>query len=368
MPAIARGQENTTSILNWFVTVNGALTDMHEVGYQIYDITGGLPGTQIFPTTPGDWEDVSSAPGNFSVGSYYAYDSGNTQGWTPDLAEPIGTHRIVWRWKVSAASPYQSGQEDFEVLVQSAGSSADLYISVQDIRDLGMPNPPDDDTVLATIEVWQAFLERACRQWFVPKAMILSVDGTDSDTIHLGVPIISIDYVKLNDDPAELDTELYRVYNATRYPDDRRNPRIKLVPHHDLDIYTMPVSDYSLRFRKGRQNQEIKGTFGFVEEDGSVPKLIKRALTKLVVEKLTYPIFVATGGTAPPTNNAPASVGDLLEEWTDGHKIKYNAVKPETKPRAPGLTGITDDPEIHDIIRLYRAPIGIATPAHQSYR
>ena len=46
MPTLARGQENTPSILNWFISINGVLTDAYEVGYQIYDITGGLPGTQ----------------------------------------------------------------------------------------------------------------------------------------------------------------------------------------------------------------------------------------------------------------------------------------------------------------------------------
>ena len=43
MPALARGQENTPSIINWFITVNNVLTDAYEVGYQIWDITGGLP-------------------------------------------------------------------------------------------------------------------------------------------------------------------------------------------------------------------------------------------------------------------------------------------------------------------------------------
>jgi len=28
MPAIARGQENSPSLINWFVTINGILTDM----------------------------------------------------------------------------------------------------------------------------------------------------------------------------------------------------------------------------------------------------------------------------------------------------------------------------------------------------
>jgi hypothetical protein len=368
MPALARGQENTTGIINWFLTVNGVLTDAAVVEFRIFDITGGLPGTQVFPATVGDWEDVSNAPGHFSVGSYYAYDNANAQGWTPPLTQPIGTHRIEWRWKITAGAPYQSGAEDFEVLVQSAGSSADLYAAVSDVRAVGLDaSIADDDTVLAALEIWQAFLERATRQWFVPKSIVLKVDGTDSDTIHFGVPIISIDYVRLNDDPNNLDTALYRVYNAVRYPDDRRNPRIKLVNERELDIYTAPIVGRQQRFRKGRQNQEIKGTFGYVEDDGSVPKLIKRALVKLVVEKLTHPIYTAGGSPTAAPPSPPPILGEVLEEWTDGHKLKYGTVGSETTPRAIGLVGMTNDQEIHDIIKLYKAPLGIATPAHPSY-
>lgn len=368
MPALARGQENTKSILNWFITVNGVLTDAYEIGFQIFDITDGLPGTQIFPTTLGDWEDVTSAPGNFSSGSYYAYDNAAGNGYTPLLTAAIGTHRIYWRWKISAGAPYQQDAEDFEVLVQSAGSTVDTYITIQDVRDAGLTDTTlyPDDSVLASIELWQAILERACRQWFVPKTLVLSVDGTDSDTIHFGVPIIEIDYIKINNSATELDAGLYRVYKGTTYPDDRRNPRIKLVSSHEFrDIFTAPLQNGDSRFRKGRQNQEIKGMFGFVESDMSVPRPIQRALLKLVIEKITKPVYVDPGSTpAQP----PPIIGSVLEEVTDGHKKKYGKAGAEVSKRSPFMTGITDDQEIIEIIKMYRAPIGCATPAHPSYK
>jgi len=365
MPALARGQENTPSILNWFTTVNGVLTDMYEVGFQIWDITGGLPGDVVFPT-PGDandWEDVTIAPGKYSVGHYYAYDNTNAQGYTPDIGQPIGTHRIKWRWKSSAAAPYQSDAEDFEVLVQSAGGSADWYISVDDVRDEGLLEADYPDAkVIAYIEMWQQILERICRQWFNARTLILQIDGNDSDTIHFGVPIISIDYLKLNERTDELDTSFYKVYSGNQWPDDRGNPRVKLIgPEYDRDIFLSPVTWGRLRFRKGRQNQEFKGTFGYVESDGSTPKAISRALLKLVVEKLTTPIYSTTGG------SSPSLLGMVLEEKTDGHSIKYGYPGGEPTSRRPGLTGITQDPEILDIFKLYRAPLGVATPAHWSY-
>lgn len=367
MPAISRDQENRTDLINWFISINGVLTDAYQIEYRIFDIIAGLPGTQIFPVTPGDYEDVTNAPGKFSTGSYYAYDNTAGTGWTPAVANPIGTHRIEWRWKASASSPFQAGFEDFEVLPASVGGSADTYCSVQDIRDAGLTDTGlyPDAAVLAAIELWQAFLERSCRQWFNNRTLLLKFDGTDSDTLHFGVPIIDIDYLKLNDSTTELDTNYYRVYNSKSYPDDRRNPRIKLRSQYDFaDIYTAPLESRNLRFRKGRQNQEIKGTFGFVEEDGSTPKLIKRALCKLVVEKLTNPIVpLATPAAAPP----PIVAGALLEEVTDGHKLKYADTTKFSERRPSPYMGITSDQEILDIIKMYRAPIGIATPAHPSH-
>lgn len=362
MPALSRGQENTPSIINWFTTINGVLTDMFEVGFQIYDISGGLPGIQVFPSTPGDWEDMSSGNGHYSVGHYYAYDNANVQGWTPELTEPIGTHRIQWRWKVTAAAPYQSDAEDFEVLVQSAGSSSDWYISVDDVRNAGLLEADHSDAdVIAAIEMWQQFLERACRQWFNARSMIFQVDGTDSDTLHFGVPIITIDYLKINDRTDEFDPELYRVYSGNKYPDDRGNPRIKLVaPYVRRDIF-VSYGDGRTKFRKGRLNQEIKGTFGYLESDGSTPKMISRALLKTVIAKLTTPVY-SPSGTAPPS-----ILGMVLKEKTDGHSIEYGTPGGEVSKRRPGLSGIIQDPEVLDIIKLYKAPIGIATPAHWSY-
>lgn len=366
MPALAREQENEISIVNWFTTVNGVLTDMHECAFRIFDISGGLPGTQIFPTTPGDYEDVTNAPGKFSTGSYYAYDNTAGTGWTPAVDATIGTHRIYWKWKATAGSPYQEDAEDFEILASSVGSTTDGYITVQDVRDEGVTAAiADDDKVLAYISCWQEMIDRACRQWFLPRTLTLNFDGNDSNTLFFGVPIISIEYIKLNDSTAELDPLYYRVYSGRSYPDDRRNPRIRLKERSDFrDIYDAPTY-YNRKFYKGAQNQEVKGVFGFVEDDGTTPCMIKRALTKLVIEKLTNPIFHdPTAGAAPPVS---PTLGPLLEEWTDGHKLKYGYAGGETAARKPGMSGITQDPEILDIIRMYRAPLGLATPAHWSW-
>lgn len=369
MVAIARGQENTSDRINWFITVNSVLTDAAEVGFRILDITGGLPGTQVFPVAAGTFEPVTTAPGKFNVGSYHAYDNGGGVGWTPGLAEPLGTHKIEWRWKTFAGSAFQLGAEEFEVLNESAGSSDDTYCTLADIRAEGItPAMADDQKVLDTIAVCQEFLDRACRQWFIPKQLVLGIDGTDSDTLHFGVPIILIDSIKLNNSPDILDPTYFRVYNQRVYPDDRRNPRIKLIRADEIrDIYTSPHPFDRLKFRKGRQNQQIIGSFGFLEPDGTTPKLIKRALCKLTILKLQKPLFVDPAVQPAAIPPAPPIVGPLIEEETDDHRQKYAQAGGTIAPRRPGLTGITDDQEILDIIALYKAPIGVATPAHWSY-
>lgn len=244
-----------------------------------------------------------------------------------------------------------------------------LYVSVDDVRAEGLEDPPFSDAQIeAAIKTWQAFLERACRQWFYPIELELNVDGTDSDLMAFGVPIISIGEVRLNGDTKALDPFYYKVYNSLTYPADRQNPRIQLIDnrHQEMDIFTAPLRDGRLIFRKGRQNQYIRGTFGYVEADGSPPELIKRALLKLVIEKLTKPLYAAAGAITPAP--PPVLTGVLLEEWTDAHKVRYGQSGGPLKARAPGLAGITDDQEILNIIKLYKAPIGVATVAGPSYR
>jgi len=365
MPALARNQENTPSIINWFTTVNGTLTDMYEVGFQIWDISGGLPGTQIFPSTPGGWETVTGTDGHYSVGHYYSFDTDEDAGWTPSLGTTIGTHRVLWRWKATAGAPYQSGSEDFEILPESAGGTEDWYITVQDVRNAGLSAEDYPEAkVVAAIELWQRFLERACRQWFNARTLTFQVDGNDSDTLLFGVPIISIDYLKLNGSDSELDTAYYKSYSGNSYPDDRANPCIKLIgPFECRNIFTGPLEGTRMRFLKGRKNQEIKGTFGYVEEDGQTPKMISRALLLLVCEKLITPAFPEAAGSSILH---PSSVS-VQSETTDGHSISYKTLISNFQTRRSGLSGITQNAEVLDIIKLYRAPLGIASPSHWSF-
>lgn len=367
MPALGRGQSSdcTTPILDIFTKVNGVPADVSEVAFQIFEkvTTPGSP-IQVYPTVLGTRQTVNTnlcpAGGKIQTGRYHA-------DYMVPLTALIGTHEIRWYFKLLPSSPEQQFFEEFEVLGAPVASVDDTYISVSDVRALGLnTDPPSDAQIQASICLWQTFIDRATRQWFRSIELELELDGTDSDALHFGVPIISIEEVRINDETDALATDKYRVYSAVRYPFDKQNPRIKLVDvmQDRRDIYTAPLRAGRTIFRKGRQNQYVKGMFGCIDEDGAAPALIRHALAKLVVEKLNAPIVPGSTGVSVP----PILKGVILEEKTDGHSIKYAQSGGKTRERAPGLTGITDDQEILDIIRLYKAPIGLATPANPSYR
>lgn len=237
------------------------------------------------------------------------------------------------------------------------------YITVSQVRDAGLTDPPySDAAITAAIALWQAVIEEVTRQWFYSRAVEWYLDGTDAAVLHFHVPIIDIEEVRLNGSTTPLDATLYRVYNTT---EDRRNPRIKLVDamNNNLDIFTAPMVNGRLIFRKGRQNQYVRGHFGYLE-DGGVPLPIQRALLLLVIEKLTTPIY---GGSSSGSSSS-GQVGPVIEEGTDGHYVKYAQVGGTVvNRRASPLDGFTNNPEVKAILRLYRGPVPIAAPAHASY-
>jgi hypothetical protein len=352
--------------LDIFTKVNGMLTDISALEFQIFEkVTNPGSPIQVFPSTIGARQPVNlalcPAGGKLSTGRYHAT-------YTVPLTAVLGTWEVRWYFKLLPTSPEQQFFEEFEVLAAPAAATVNDYVTVSDVRAAGLNvDPPSDSDIQTAICVWQEFIDRATRQWFRPIPLELYLDGTDSDAIHFGVPIISIDEIRINNEETPLDASRYKVYNAQRYPDHKGNPRIKLVDSLEShrDIYTAPMRTGRSLFRKGRQNQYVKGVFGYVTETGAPPAMIQRALIKLVVEKLARPI----AGTPPPGLVPPLVQGIVKEEWTDGHRIRYEYPGGPLASRQGGpLAGITNDPEIHAILRMYRAPIGVATQANPSYR
>lgn len=230
-----------------------------------------------------------------------------------------------------------------------------LYISVEEVRAAGLGASLPEDAILGAIRTWQSFIERACRQWFYPRELEFFFDAPNSTILHFGVPVISIHSLTLHGSAQPLDQSLYLIEGDGSASDGRHNPCIRLLNEGSRSIYATP---YRPPFFLGRARHFIRGVFGYVEPNGGPPPLIQRALLKLVIEKLAKPVYPQPGVfIAPP----PLMQGVLREEWTDDHRMKFDPSGGPLKSRAPGLAGITDDPEVLGILRLYRAPIGIAS-------
>ena len=239
------------------------------------------------------------------------------------------------------------------------------YITVAECRALGISTDITDDAIAAAILVWTAFIDRATRQFFEPKTVTLDIDGNDSDTLFLPVPVISVTNLYINDDMVTaVPTDRYKVYNG-RGPidDDRRNPKLRLIRHPNIFIrpdvfYSGPV------FMKGSKNQRIVGSFGFTESDGSTPQLIKRAVAKMVKRSVEMDHEAAQNNGETPSQAA----GDVIMEITDGHTVQYGTNKSFGMPAGKmGTAAITNDPEVEKIIEMYRAPLAIAVPGSMSW-
>jgi hypothetical protein len=352
MPSIPRGQENTTSDINWFTSINGVKTDMYLVEFQIFCIEAGLPGTQIFPLS--GWEDVTDAPGRFAEGSYYAYDNTQGQGWTPDVTSDLGTYRIYWRWKYLSTSSYQTGEEDFEVLVESTGApgTETMYCTVQDLRDEGVPTSYSDSYLETIIQRVSRDIDRYTGRWFEARSLSYTLDGSGTVALLLEQPIISITEVQL-DGVAYASSDLI-VYNrhitqGLLSPDDRENPKIEIRQPYDDDL----LFKFGLTwFPKGQQNMQVEGVFGYTDYDGSsqgyTPLAIKQAAKMMAIRELT-PLY-----NADPTDERSGAWWRITSQRTRDQAITY------ANPVSLGSQGVgpfTGDPRIDNILLRYCAPL-----------
>ena len=216
------------------------------------------------------------------------------------------------------------------------------YISVADVRRLfGAADPPSDADIQLAIDIQQEQLENLTRNFFESRALTLELDGDDTDVLLLNVPIISVTNLFMNDDDNAADPTTYIVYNGRQKPqDDRFNPKIA-IKLFKRNIFQRVSQD---RFWAGHRNQKVEGTFGFLEADDTVPKLIQYALTKMVIRNLNQDFG--------DDSAVLSSSGKLIKETSDGHS--YELSEKAITSQSSGLTG---DTEIDRIILRYRMPI-----------
>lgn len=207
-----------------------------------------------------------------------------------------------------------------------------------------------EDEILAYVLDAMAFIDRHTRQWFNKRTFDSSnpvkIEGNNSQILFLPVPIISIDEIRKNGSTMALDQSFYRAAMSRTIPDDRRNPTIKLIADSD-DVLFISAG----LWMRGTIT-EIEGSFGFLEPDGSTPRPIVRATTKLALIYATKSL-----GEAAEQASTSNGLGPLKREKTDFHEIEYHNPNVGGGKSVSVGTGLSGDDEVDDIIAAYKGPI-----------
>jgi len=342
---------NTEQLLNFFVVnSSGFLTDAYLVELKITTIGG----SQIHPIA-GGWLDVTTI-GRFDTGSYYAVEVDGSEGWNV-IVGGAGPHVINWRYKLTASDDYVTWSMKFYVDTSPGiyGYPYRTIISLSEVRDEGLTVSEVSNAKLESlIGLVNDYIEEATQQVFRPTPRTFRVDGPHHERLFLANPIIGIDYVKPDRSTEALEetalainfTRVDLTYKDRLKPDPRRNPSIALTPAR----FYLEASRYyrhNPMFGVGRLNHEIKGVFGFLESDGSVPKLIEQAALELVFANV---VTLEPGATT-------TTAGPLIEETTDRHSVRYGSTT-----ASEGSSALATSRRIEEILKAYRSPIGLGAP------
>lgn len=216
------------------------------------------------------------------------------------------------------------------------------YCSVKDLRDESVGDDLSDLELEALIDEASSEIDRITGWFFDPRSRTYKMDGTGTRYLHLPAPIISIteiQYVWRTEDEeltTVLDPSLYVVYNRTD-PDDRFNPKIMKTP--SFRYLTSGV------WKKGIQNFDVTGTFGFVDDPGgtnTTPAQIKRACKLLVLS------WAKRMGESEPGDAADRMSGDLRSISVRGRSAQWAG--PTSGDTSTGL------PVVDRILLNFRRP------------
>jgi hypothetical protein len=224
------------------------------------------------------------------------------------------------------------------------------YALLADVRDEGAPASITDARINARIAKWETIVEKITRNVFrVVDVGELLFDGNNFHILHFNLPIVDVEYVKLNNSDTALDTSYYRVFNAKNdVTQDRYNPRIELI-RSETSIFSATRSIFAQGY-----TQRIKARWGYVESDGlggfQTPTIIKDIVIQLVMRDLQSYYASAMGG------GSSGFVSPIRREKTYGHEIEYQA----TAEVRTTWGNIPKD--IYDQLMLFRAPIAVEVP------
>ena len=195
------------------------------------------------------------------------------------------------------------------------------YCTIEDLRAEGITEEQfTDEQLEKLISNACEYIDGITGQWFEPREKIFRLDGRGGQNLVLPVFATEIEYVKVDGEILDDDYVLYNRMEDRVYPKIFRNKRWKI----------------------GKLNIEVKGTFGYVDEDLTTPADIKRIAMKLAL----YQFPALSDKEALEDQNMQ---GLLISETTDGHSYELS----EEAVASLKAGAITGDSEIDDVLKKY---------------
>jgi hypothetical protein len=359
MMYLPAGFQNTDQLLTFhMVDIDGYLVDANSVRFRIFDPAGD----RKFPRS--GWQDVTNNSGRLGTGRYWAYNTAKDRPWIVPTDATEGTWKVEWRFQETSSSTEQIFFQKFDV-VAAFDSTANTgfqglgyrsYLSPRRVRTEGLLAADLSDVRLEELIVdAQDYIERETRQYFRPVFQTMQLDGAHNDKIHLDIPVIAISNVFLNDDfssaigrekiaVAFARTDLQHRFQTK--PDPRRNPWIGF--RAEVGFFEGQLITGTTRFTSGRRNQRIEGIFGFLESDGTVPRLLENAMLRLVYN---------TSIVLDPEPAGFVGGGALTRLAVDRHEERF------TENKTLNLRSLlATSKEVEEILHRYKAPIKLSAP------
>ncbi len=230
--------------------------------------------------------------------------------------------------------------------IQVTETPSDIDNSVVEIlRSTKLPRFLGEDLILSAMD----FMDEQTGQVFNKRTFTssspLKLEGNNTPTMWFPVPIISIAKLLINSTDLELtegEDDDFVVFNGRVRPqDDRRNPRIKLNVGRGRDSIFVGGSS---RLFSINSLTHIEGDFGFLEPDGSTPRLIKKAIHALVARDVNKPSTASA---------ASAGQGPRKRLKVDLHEEEFFELRSTTRVNKSGIA------EVDQIIAKFMTPIRI---------
>jgi hypothetical protein len=358
-----RSYVNTEHLLGFNVVDDeGFLVDPETVEFRILTAAGA----NVFPVA--GYEDVRTTAGRLGTGRYYAYDTTvDDVPWTVDAAQAEGIYTIEWRWNLIGGAQ-QTFTEKFEIVLDAQGDTTGFvglpfrtYIAPGQLRSENVTVAfLSDERMEFLFEVVQSTIEERTRNIFRQVYRTIRFDGPHADRIFLGQAIIGLEELTRPDGTqitsnSNLAVAFERADQSHRYrpyPDHRRNPTVALAGSSDIYSGGFYATTHG-KFGTGRMYYRLKGVFGFVELDGTVPALLQDAFKRLVIYSATLLADELTGG-----STTAASAGPLKKVRAGGYEIEYNTDAGGSTSLSAALSRSRI---VEEELKQFRAPQAIAT-------